>query len=491
MTLLELDILYNINRVNNNIIIILTRNVKEEKEMEEKRYLKWYQKMAYGSGDMAANCSYGLITSFLLIYLTNTVGLNSVIIGTLMMVSKIFDGFTDVFFGTMMDRTRSKWGKARPWMFFAQIGVSASMFLVFSIPSMSKTMQYVYFFVFYTAYNAVFFTANNIAYTALSALITRNPEERVQLGSIRFMFSLAINLVIMYTATSLVEKFGGGAQGWRTVALIFAILGFVINAISVFSVKELPEEKKESEEDKPKDKIKFLDSFKMILRNPYFILIVVLYILYNGGNSITQGVGIYFCTYVFDNPALLGTISMASMVPMIFILGFTPMLVKKFGTMRKVNIWGYILSVVAGVLFVFAAVQKNIPLLMFAACIRTIGVSPLTGTFNALIASVADYSWRKEGVRVEGAMFSCSSIGVKVGGGIGSALTGLMLGMGGFDGTAAVQSTGAVNMIFFMYTIVPLITAIGVIVLLYFLKVEKANEDWDKTHKGEFIDEAN
>ena len=408
-----------------------------------------------------------------------------------MMVSKIFDGFTDVFFGTMMDRTRTKWGKARPWMFFAQIGVSVSMFLVFSIPSMSTTMQYVYFFVFYTAYNAVFFTANNIAYTALSALITRNSEERVQLGSIRFMFSLAINLVIMYTATSLVEKFGGGAQGWRMVALLFAVLGFVINAISVFSVKELPEEEKEVVENQSKEKIKFIDSFKMILRNPYFILIVVLYILYNGGNSITQGAGIYFCTYVFNDPALLGTISMASMVPMIFILGLTPMLVKKFGTMRKVNILGYVVSVVAGVLFVFAAMQKNIPLLMVAACIRTIGVSPLTGTFNALIASVADYSWRKEGKRVEGAMFSCSSIGVKVGGGIGSALTGLMLGLGGFDGAAAVQSAGAVNMIFFMYTIVPLITSVGVIVLLYFLKVEKANSEWDEKHKGELANEAN
>lgn len=462
--------------------------------MEEKRYLKWYQKMAYGSGDMAANCSYGLITSFLLIYLTNTVGLNSVIIGTLMMFSKIFDGFTDVFFGTMLDRTRTKWGKARPWMFFAQIGVSLSMFLVFTIPSMSATMQYAYFFVFYTAYNAVFFTANNIAYTALSALITRNPEERVQLGSIRFMFSLAINLIIMYTATSLVEKFGGGAQGWRMVALLFAVLGFLINAVSVFSVKELPEEETEiekKEETQSKEKIKFIDSFKMILRNPYFLLIVVLYILYNGGNSITQGVGIYFCTYVFDNASLLGTISMASMVPMIFVLGLTPMLVKKFGTMRKVNILGYVVSVVAGLIFIFAATQKNIPLLLVAACIRTIGVSPLTGTFNALIASVADYSWRKEGVRVEGAMFSCSSIGVKVGGGIGSALTGLMLGMGGFDGTAAVQTAGAVHMISFMYTVVPLITSIGVIVLLYFLKVEKANADWDEKHKGELSNGEN
>lgn len=88
--------------------------------MKEKRYLKWYNKIRYGSGDIAANCSYGLVTSFVLIYLTNTIGLNAGIIGTLMMVSKLLDGASDVLFGTVIDRTKSKMGKARPWMLYSQ-----------------------------------------------------------------------------------------------------------------------------------------------------------------------------------------------------------------------------------------------------------------------------------------------------------------------------------------------------------------------------------
>ena len=88
----------------------------EEKKPEDKRYLKWYHKVAYGSGDLACNLGYGLIGSFIMIYLTNTVGLNSAIIGTLMMFSKFLDGVTDVFFGSLMDRTHTKLGKARPWM---------------------------------------------------------------------------------------------------------------------------------------------------------------------------------------------------------------------------------------------------------------------------------------------------------------------------------------------------------------------------------------
>ena len=139
--------------------------------MREKKYLKWYQKLAYGAGDLASNCSYGLVSSFLLLYLSDTMGMNTGIIGTLMLVSKVLDGVTDVFFGRMIDKTKSKLGKARPWMLYAQIGVSLCLLLLFSVPDIGETAQYAYFFVFYTSLNAIFYTANGIAYSTLSALI--------------------------------------------------------------------------------------------------------------------------------------------------------------------------------------------------------------------------------------------------------------------------------------------------------------------------------
>ena len=200
--------------------------------MSEKKYLKWYQKFAYGFGDVAGNTVFAFLSSFVMIYLTNTVGLNAGIIGTLMMASRVFDGFTDVFFGTMMDRTKSKMGKARPWMFWAQFGVSGCLFLVFAIPDMGKTAQYAFFFVFYTALNAIFYTANNIAYSALTALITRNPQERVQCGTIRFILSSLTYTLIASVAMGMVDYFGGGAAGWRMTTLIFALIGFVVNAFS-------------------------------------------------------------------------------------------------------------------------------------------------------------------------------------------------------------------------------------------------------------------
>ena len=115
-----------------------------------------------------------LFYHLVMIYLTNTVGLNSGIVGTLIAVSKLFDGVTDIFFGTMIDHTKSKMGKARPWMFYGFFGCAVTLFGVFAIPtSLGKTAQYAWFFIAYTLLNAVFYTANNIAYAALTSLVTK------------------------------------------------------------------------------------------------------------------------------------------------------------------------------------------------------------------------------------------------------------------------------------------------------------------------------
>ena len=166
--------------------------------MTDKKYLKWYHKVGYGSGDVAGNCVYALLTAFMMIYLTDTVGLSMGIVSTLIAVSKIFDGASDFFFGRMIDRTKAKMGKARPWMLWSYIGCSICLVACFAIPmSWGETAQYAFFFIAYTLLNAVFFTANNIAYASLTALVTKNTNERVQLGSFRFIFAFSTSLYIV------------------------------------------------------------------------------------------------------------------------------------------------------------------------------------------------------------------------------------------------------------------------------------------------------
>ena len=219
--------------------------------MKEKTYLKWYNKVGYGSGDIAGNVVYAFLSSFVMIYLTNTIGLSAGIVGTLIAVSKLFDGFTDIFFGAMIDKTHSRLGKARPWMLYGYIGCAVTLAAICAVPtSWGTTAQYTWFFIAYTLLNGVFYTANNIAYSALTSLVTKNSKERVQMGSYRFIFAFGTSLLIQSVTIGFVGACGGGAKAWRTVAIVYAVIGLAVNTISALSVKELPEEELNEGEDR-------------------------------------------------------------------------------------------------------------------------------------------------------------------------------------------------------------------------------------------------
>ena len=449
--------------------------------MEERKYLKWYNKVGYGIGDVAANCSYGLVTSFVLIYLTNTVGLNAGIVGTLIMASKLLDGISDIIFGMIIDRTKTKMGKARPWMFGAQFGVSITMIMLFAIPDMGANMQYVYFFIVYTLMNVIFYTASNIAYSSLTSLTTKNSNERVQLGSIRFIFSLLTNLVVATATVGLVEAFGGGAKGWKTVAIIFSVAALIINTISVFSIKELPEEELLGEK-KIQEKVSLAAGIKVIVKNKYYLMILAIYVLYYGMMGVTQTVGIYYMTYVFEQPSLLGTFTLATLLPMIIVLAVTPALVKKKGMYKIINL-GYDGAILFRGLFMVCAFMANKALMLITLLLNGFCTGPLVGSLNALISESSDYTYRTQKQRLDGMMFSCSSFGIKVGGGIGTAAAGWLLAAGGFDGQAAVQAASAVNMIKVSYAVVPFAVVVFMKLLVKALKVEEANKNWDAEHK--------
>lgn len=448
--------------------------------MEEKRYLKWYNMVGYGTGDIAGNVVYALLSSFVMIYLTNTVGLNAGIAGTLIAVSKLFDGFTDVFFGSMIDKTKSKMGKARPWMFYGFFGCALTLFGIFAIPtSLGKTAQYAWFFIAYTLLNAVFYTANNIAYSSLTALATKNSKERVQMGSFRFMFAFGTSLLIQTITVGAVDMLGGGAVGWRNIAIIYCIVGIVTNTLAVFSVKELPDE--ELSEDSTvvtntDDKLSLVQAAKLLFANKYYLMICVVYILQQLYGAMIN-IGIYFMTYVLLNKNLFGVFSWAINIPLIIALVFTPTIVSKWKGMYKLNKYSYMIATLGRLLVVIAGYIGSVPLMLLFTAVAALGQGPWQGDMNAVIASCSEYTYLKTGKRIDGTMYSCTSLGVKIGGGLGTAIAGWMLDLSGFvNGDTAVQPDSCISMMYFMYLWLPFILDLLITVILSFMNVEDANK---------------
>ena len=446
---------------------------------KKERINKWYNKVGYGSGDMAGNVVYSFLSSFIMIYLTNIVGLNAGIVGTLIAVSKLFDGVTDIFFGAMIDKTKSRLGKARPWMLYAYIGCAVTLIANFAIPTnMGKFAQYAWFFIAYTLLNAVFFTANNIAYAALVALVTKNSKERVEMESWRFIFAFSTVLIIQSVTVKFVQILGGGAYAWKVVAIVFAIVGVIVNTISVFSVKELPEEELNGDGvvDDEIEKYGLVEAAKLLFSNKYYIMISVTYIVQQTYSAMLN-MGIYYMTYVLLNEDLYAVFSWAINIPLIIALIITPTLVAKWKGLYKLNIVGYAIATVGRALVVVAAYMHSVPLMILFTAVSSFGQGPWQGDMGAVVANCSEYTYLTKGKRIDGTMYSCTSFGTKLGGGIGTALTGWLLAASGFNGEVVTQSASCLNILHVMYLWFPVILALIITFIMTKMNVEKANEE--------------
>ena len=443
--------------------------------MGEKRYLKWYNKLGYGSGDLAGNMVYAFLSSFVMLYLTNTVGLNPGIIGTLIMVSKLFDGVSDIFFGTMIDKTKSKLGKARPWMLYAYIGCAVTLVANFAIPaSLGRTAQYAWFFIAYTMLNAVFFTANNIAYASLVTFCTRNSKERVEMGSFRFIFAFSPSLIIQSVTVQFVRALGNGASAWKTVAIIYAVIGLIVNTISVFSIKELPEEELAKDKDQ-EEKYSLIEAAKLLVSNKYYLMICGTYVCQQIYTAMLN-MGIYYMIYILKNEDLYSVFSWAINIPVIIAMCITPMLVERMKGLYRMNLAGYILGTAGRVGVIIAGYMGSVPLMIAFTAVAALGMAPWQGDMGAVVASCSEYTWLTKGKHIDGTMYSCTSFGTKIGGGIGVALCGWLLDISGFVKTSAVQPTSCINMLHVMYLWIPMLLSLCITFIMSRMNVEGANE---------------
>ena len=415
-----------------------------------------------------------------MVYLTTIVGMNAGVVGTLIALSKLLDGVTDVFFGTMIDKTKTRMGKAKPWMLYGYIGCAVTLAAIFAIPvNMGETAQYAWFFIAYSLLNAVFYTANNIAYSALTALITKNSRERVEMGSYRFIFAFSTSLIIQTITLDFVEKMGGGAAGWRTVAIIYAVVGLIVNTISALSVKELSEEELqegEAKEEKTEEKYTLIDGAKLLFANKYYIMISMIYLLQQVYQAMIN-VCLFYMMYVMFNEDLYPKFSWATNIPLIIALIITPHLVERMGSLYKPNLIGFIICIIGRALVIVAAYMGSVPLMLLFTAVGAFGMGPWQGGMNAVIAACSEYTYLTKKKHVDGTMYSCTSFGLKLGGGLGMAITGWMMDFSGFDGDLLVQPQSCVDMLSFMYLWMPVIILIVITLIMSRLDVEKVNKE--------------
>ena len=316
------------------------------------------------------------------------------------------------------------------------------------------------------------------------------------MGSYRFIFAFATSLLIQSITIGAVAAFGGGAFGWRTIAIIYAIIGLLVNTISVLSVKELSQEELSrsdmEEENGPEagnnlkagdiqakgtveEKYGLMEAAKLLIANKYYLMICGVYILQQIYTAMIN-MGIYYMTYVLKNENLYGVFSWAVNIPLIIALLLTPALVVKWNGMYKLNLRGYMISTAGRALVIVAGYLGSVPLMLLFTGIAALGQGPWQGDMNAVIAACSEYTYLTKHKRVDGTMYSCTSLGIKLGGGLGTAVAGWLLAASGFVGTAAVQSDSCIRMLYFIYLWIPMLISLAMTFILSRMNVEAANK---------------
>lgn len=422
--------------------------------MNEK--VSFREKLAYGLGDAGCNFVWTVMGSFLTLYYTDNVGISAGIIGTIMLITRILDGFSDIGMGFIIDRTNTKMGKARPWILLTAPLMAIAMILIFNVPSgFSERGKIIYISATYVFLAVIVYTACNLAYSTLLSLITPNQKERTSLSTYRFICTMVATLFISYETMNIIDRFG-----WGGMSVIFGIASMILLMITFFGTKESNTE----EISEKKEKVNIIEGFKLLFKNKYFIFASLIFVINYAATGSAMGISIYYAKDVLGNSGIFGTLMLAGLLPVLLGLFFFPWFVNKFGKWKCLVV-GYICQMV-GYIMIFT-MPTNITIVLIALAIKGIGGIPHTAGMFAFIADVADYSEWKTGVRIDGLIYSAVSFGMKVGTGLGGAIVGWGLSLGKYNPALEVQSESALQAIKALYSSIPLaMIIVGMIILL-------------------------
>ncbi|KGO12916.1 sodium:melibiose symporter [Clostridium botulinum] len=431
-----------------------------------KEIINFSEKLGYGLGDFACNLVWNSLSMFILYFYTDVMGMKAAIISTLMLVVRIIAGFMDIASGIVVDKTKTKYGKARPWILWMAIPFGISTILLFSIPNIGESGKLVYVVITYVLLNVIY-TAINIPYGVLNSLMTQDQNERSEINIYRMFCSTAGSLCVSVLVLPFVSLFGGEQGAW---IITFAIFGIVATFMFFITFKTTKERVTAVNEEKSQN-ISFKDGMKALIQNKYWIIIVLLLVVFFMSMGIMGGSMIYYAQYILNDKKLVGGLSIAQNIPtLIVMLTIAMPLIKKYGK-RNTAILGSIIFILGSL---FALIDlTSVKLIYISIIVKGTGNALISATVFALLADTIEYGEWKTNVRTEGLVYSAANFGLKIGIGLGTAIVGWLLAFSNYNGSSKIQTDTAINAINILFIWLPIILSGVQIILLKFYKLDK------------------
>lgn len=431
--------------------------------MKEQRKFGIRDQVGYALGDIGGSFVNLYIGAFFLVFATYVLGVSPYFMGTLFLVSRVFDAFTDVVMGTIPDRWRiGKSGdKFLPYISIAKWFLAASLLVSFvDVSSFSTTMIHIWVVVVYNFYG-VAYTADSIPYGSLAAVITRDPVERTKLSRARAIGGMIVGMGALSIVPMFVYDSAGNVipEGFFNVAIVFSILSL----LSYTALVRLTTERvRDDNQTGKKIDYKFKDALKAAFTNRPLIGMMIASIgsllIINGVNQLAA---IVFAEY-YKMPSAFTINSIVNITIVVILFFSVPKLVEVFEK-RNLVIVSSAFSLIAITLLTLFTIE-NVYVFIALYNIATLGLMIFVMIVWALVTDCLDYTELKTGRRYDGTLFSIYSFSRKVGMGVGSAIGSYALGWVGFVSGAESQSAEVATNIYRLYTGLPIIAFILMLV---------------------------
>lgn len=409
-----------------------------------------------------------LINVVLTYFYTNVMGLNIAKVAMIMLVSRLFDGGSDLIAGVIIDRTHSKYGKARPWLLRMALPHFIGLIAMFAVPPhATELVQLVFIFVAYNFANTFVNTLAGLALSSLNSLMTRDPDERSQLNALRQFGAPVMELAITALTIPMANKLGGDQRAYLIVVGVISGIATLCYLLCFLWTKETnPEDRGASDEAVPTGK-----AFVSVLKNKYWYMVLIAWVMATFYLTIAGANLNYYCQYIMGNINYMSVLNTAEKLATIIVTAVAvPFMIPRLGK-RNMMLLGACVVAIGHLVTVMA--PTSLPVATVAAVLRGTGIAPCFAVLFAMIADCVEYGHWKFNLRTEGVIFCAATVGQKFGQGIASAILGGLLDSVGYDGTLAVQSAQATSMISGIYFATPVICFGVVAVIMLFYKLDK------------------
>lgn len=439
----------------------------QQPENPADRPIPMRRQLAYAFNELASNPLYTLTLSFLTFFYTDVLGMEAGLVGLIVLLSKLFDGISDLWAGSLIDNTHTKNGSARPWVLRSAALLALSYVLLFTVPDTGVLGRAVYIFLTYNFAMTIAFTILNCAINAMPVYMSNHSASRASAYSVRMIFAGLVQMVFSMFCLNIVDALGGGQKGWVLMAAIFGTLSFFVCLAVYFGTRETVTGLKKTEKE---DRVPFADAIRSVLQNRYWFLVfgMILVIVFHQVATLT--VGVYYAKYILFDEMLAGSLvtyhhlgAAVGMLAMPFIL--------KGNVSKKKAVVAAAWCMAAGSLL--AVLRSDGVFLILSLALRGCGFGVVNSLYYGMLADSVDYGEWKTGIRAAAVTTSAGSVGQKLGSGIGTALLGLALTATGYNGLAAAQSPVTLSCIRFVFVFFPLLLYAALLVLMRFYDLDE------------------